>query len=389
MAFDIVDTDRWFDDVLEPLLRSLRCKPVRIDRVEHNDNIDTRIIAEIEKADFVVADLTYARPSVYFEAGYAQRSIPVIYTCRKDHLQPPKETTPESHRVHFDLAMRNIVAWKSPDDPIFADRIAKRIALISRPILAGQKRALEVQQEEEKFRSLSLDGQLVASSAAVRHVLTDRKVTLAGYAEDRAGSVGLADNYLVVGRRVHGSEMIGVQARVAASITLAKLRELRRLLVSPLYDVGASRPSRLVLLRDVLLLVTKNPLPLERMMSALPEFSVVDPTRKQLQLRSELKIPAKRIINVDHVLIRRSSYGAPYVGINAERPYGETEIWPVGAESRGRRDRERIVVPVRTVNRIINVIAIDKVRSIREVEERASFALDACASAPASRGSAD
>jgi hypothetical protein len=33
------------------------------------------------------ADLRYARPSVYFEAGYAERSVPVIYTVRRDHFR--------------------------------------------------------------------------------------------------------------------------------------------------------------------------------------------------------------------------------------------------------------------------------------------------------------
>jgi nucleoside 2-deoxyribosyltransferase len=56
----------------------------RVDRIEHNDKIDTKIISEIEAADLVTADLTYARPSVYFEAGYAQRAIPVIFTARPD-----------------------------------------------------------------------------------------------------------------------------------------------------------------------------------------------------------------------------------------------------------------------------------------------------------------
>src|SRR5215472_9716952 len=52
-------------------------------RLEHNDDIDKRIMKEIKACDFAIADLTYARPSVYFEAGFAQRSVPV--TSRKDH----------------------------------------------------------------------------------------------------------------------------------------------------------------------------------------------------------------------------------------------------------------------------------------------------------------
>jgi nucleoside 2-deoxyribosyltransferase len=64
-----------------PTLGPLGVAAPRVDRIEHNDNIDTRIISEIEAADLVIGDLTYARPSVYFEVGYAQRAIPVIFTA--------------------------------------------------------------------------------------------------------------------------------------------------------------------------------------------------------------------------------------------------------------------------------------------------------------------
>jgi hypothetical protein len=47
MAFGQKGTDAIF--------RALR---QRVDRIEHNDNIDTRIIWEIEAADLVIADLT-------------------------------------------------------------------------------------------------------------------------------------------------------------------------------------------------------------------------------------------------------------------------------------------------------------------------------------------
>ena len=70
MAFGQKDTDAIFR-ALRKTLGPLGVNAQRVDRIEHNDNIDTRIISEIEAADLVIADLTYARPSVYFEAGYA------------------------------------------------------------------------------------------------------------------------------------------------------------------------------------------------------------------------------------------------------------------------------------------------------------------------------
>jgi hypothetical protein len=104
MAFGHKDTDAIFR-ALRRTLGPLGVNAQRVDRIEHNDNIDTRIISEIEAADLVIADLTYARPSVYFEAGYAQRAIPVMFTARSDHFRE-RDNDPNGNRhVHFDLKM--------------------------------------------------------------------------------------------------------------------------------------------------------------------------------------------------------------------------------------------------------------------------------------------
>src|SRR6266516_2832485 len=86
MAFGHDDTDAIYETIAATL-RALQITPIRVDRIEHNDNIDRRIISEIDKADFVIADLTYSRPSVYFEAGYGERKATVVYTVRRDHLK--------------------------------------------------------------------------------------------------------------------------------------------------------------------------------------------------------------------------------------------------------------------------------------------------------------
>ena len=72
MAFGQKDTDAIFK-ILRKTLAPLGINAQRVDRIEHNDNIDTRIISEIEAADLVIADLTYARPSVYFDASISGR----------------------------------------------------------------------------------------------------------------------------------------------------------------------------------------------------------------------------------------------------------------------------------------------------------------------------
>jgi hypothetical protein len=61
---------------------------------------------------------------VYYEAGFAQRSVPVIYTVRKDHLKPGQ---PDDLRVHFDLQMKPIIPWEAPNDSTFSAKLEKRI----------------------------------------------------------------------------------------------------------------------------------------------------------------------------------------------------------------------------------------------------------------------
>ena len=103
----------WFDDEMEkvweqgfyPAIDDAGYQPYRIDLVEHNQKIDDRIIAEIRNSSLLVADFTGHRGGVYFEAGYALGlGIPVIWTCRKDHLEA----------AHFDTRQYNHIDWESP-----------------------------------------------------------------------------------------------------------------------------------------------------------------------------------------------------------------------------------------------------------------------------------
>ena len=109
MAFGHEDTDEVYDKFIKPVLASKGIRAVRIDRIQHQERIDQFIIDKIRSVDLAIADLTYARPSVYYEAGFAERSIPVIYTCREDHFSPTISDDGAAVRIHFDLMTKNIV----------------------------------------------------------------------------------------------------------------------------------------------------------------------------------------------------------------------------------------------------------------------------------------
>lgn len=150
-------TDAVYDRLIEPTIRRVRLIPRRIDRVMHNERIDQKILAELQTAHVVVADLTFARPSVYWEAGYAEaRKIPVVYTCERKHFQPRPGDEFGNFKIHFDLQTKNIIPWTGSGDRQFGIALEKRLRYVLRPIL--QKRAeTEARDRDEKvFAALSM-----------------------------------------------------------------------------------------------------------------------------------------------------------------------------------------------------------------------------------------
>jgi len=116
------ELDAAWTDGIEPALRDAGWKPIRMDRIHHNEKIDDRIVAEIRRSGLVVADFTGQRAGVYFEAGLAQGlGIPIIWTVKKDDLA----------NVHFDTRQYNHIDWVDPNDlrRRLHDRIAATIAV--------------------------------------------------------------------------------------------------------------------------------------------------------------------------------------------------------------------------------------------------------------------
>jgi len=156
MAFDRTDTDALYNKVIEPLLEHKGITPFRVDRSNRNDDIDDQILAELAKCNFVIADLTYTRPSVYFEAGVAQgRPVEVIYTCRRDHFKHRADDLHGNYRVHFDLQMKPIIKWDDPPSASFARQLAKRISHVLRPIVAKQRREEQTRLQANELAVLS------------------------------------------------------------------------------------------------------------------------------------------------------------------------------------------------------------------------------------------
>lgn len=101
-----------FGEETKPLRESIR-KGIQdagyiaifIDEVQHNDFITPELLKHIRDSKFVVVDLTHQNNGAYFEEGYAMGlGKPVIQLCK------------EEVELHFDIAQKNTIMWKTEDD---------------------------------------------------------------------------------------------------------------------------------------------------------------------------------------------------------------------------------------------------------------------------------
>lgn len=78
---------------------------VRADEIEHNDVITAKITEKIRSSEFLVADLTGERPSVYYEIGYAHALRRKVIMYRRN-----------CSKLHFDLAAYNCPEYTNLSD---------------------------------------------------------------------------------------------------------------------------------------------------------------------------------------------------------------------------------------------------------------------------------
>lgn len=89
-----------------------------VDTGEHEDAITDRILHEIQASEFLIADLTYERPNVYYEIGYAHARNKRVILYRR-----------EGTELHFDVVHRNCPEYENTT--ALKKKLRKRLVAIT------------------------------------------------------------------------------------------------------------------------------------------------------------------------------------------------------------------------------------------------------------------
>jgi hypothetical protein len=251
-AFGYKDVDTIYTKAIVSVLRELGVKPLRVDRINHNDRIDSKIIDLINQCDFGIADLSFARPSVYFEAGFIEGlGKNVIYIVRSDHFKHKDTDLFGNERIHFDLITKNIIPWTVANDR-FKGMLRKRVNLILKTVKTQIKDNKIENDSRLEFKKLSLIER--------RQSLQD--ICLAYIEKKKLKPVKF--RYI---REVYGNRRLRLQFEILESLTQNDLR---------IYSHHSSELSNSYTINVVRVFCVMSSLPQRRIETALPHFQPIN-----------------------------------------------------------------------------------------------------------------
>jgi hypothetical protein len=250
-AFGYKDVDAIYLKAIVPVLRELGVKPLRVDRINHNEKIDSKILELISKCDFGIADLTFARPSVYYEAGFIEGLAKnVIYIARNDHFKQKEADSYGNERIHFDLITKNVISWSNVNE-LFKSRLKKRVNLILRSVNPKLKESAVENESRQKFKEMSL----TAREQALKDLCH-------GYIQRKR----LKPVHFRFIREVYGTKKVRIKFDISESLTQSDLS---------FYRTHLSEMSADYSLKVVRVFCVFNAVPLKRIEVALPYFHPV------------------------------------------------------------------------------------------------------------------
>lgn len=117
MAFDLSSNMSDTYQAIKRACEAASLRPLRVDDIQDSGPIPVQIMDAIERAQFLVFDLSVERPNVYYELGYAHgvgnRAEHVVLTARNDA------------DIHFDVAHLRILRYVSAID--LENKITERL----------------------------------------------------------------------------------------------------------------------------------------------------------------------------------------------------------------------------------------------------------------------
>ena len=87
---------------IEDVFKDFGIDAKAVNDMQHEEAITERILSEIETREFLIADLTFERPNVYYEIGYAHALNKRVILVRK-----------KGTKLHFDVAHRNCPEYEN------------------------------------------------------------------------------------------------------------------------------------------------------------------------------------------------------------------------------------------------------------------------------------
>jgi len=158
------ELDKVCEEAIVPALKTFNLEPKRVDKHNKGGLLKSEIIAFINGADIIIADLTNERPNCYLEVGYAMgrdKYPNLILTAREDHNPDSPNHAKNGAKVHFDLAGYDILWWEKGKSRVFREelekRIKRRLTVISssgKPIVSPMDTEWIDARESEAFSDL-------------------------------------------------------------------------------------------------------------------------------------------------------------------------------------------------------------------------------------------
>jgi hypothetical protein len=105
-------------DAVKEVFRTFNVLALRADDIEHEGQITERVLSELRTSEFLFADLTGARPNVYYEVGFAHALGRRVILYRR-----------EGTGLHFDLAGYNCPEYESLRD--LKQKLSRRLEIVT------------------------------------------------------------------------------------------------------------------------------------------------------------------------------------------------------------------------------------------------------------------